>query len=178
MKFKLKPGMYVSTEGVDEETYHKVAGAFMAAGCGKGEYPAYDYAEYLEAFGWRCDESESCLHHGSIGPYGFCEKITIAQALSTLEEGQEWAPVSGEDCLDADGDQVTVIATQGGWAWVKLSDAAGFLSPVSMLSPIPAKSERETAVEEMIESLPGCIQVSKGDIEVMTYLYDAGYRKQ
>lgn len=104
--------------------------------------------------------------------------ITTAQTLGTLEEEQDWVPTVGEDCLDNDGDQVTVIATQGGWAWVKLSDPAGFLSPVSMLSPIPARSERELAVEEMAECIgnfPGVINANCS--QLAEFLHGLGYRR-
>ena len=88
----LKPGDYVLTAGMDEDEYHAVAAAFMAAGCSKGEYPEWeDYTKggYLDSFGWLKHEG---LYHGDTiksdkGKLSGGRKLTIQQVLSATNSG-------------------------------------------------------------------------------------------
>jgi len=88
----LKPGDYVLTAGMDEDEYHAVAAAFMAAGCSKGEYPEWeDYTKggYLDSFGWLKHEG---LYHGDTiksdkGKLSGGRKLTIQQVLNATNSG-------------------------------------------------------------------------------------------
>lgn len=169
--FALLPGMYVSTEGMSEEQYHQVAKAFMAAGCGKGEYPEAGWVEDFDYFGW--DENDILEHTDVFFENQGEHEITITQALSTLEE--EWVPVNGEWCVLEDAGRVKFIGFDGEGLAVIWN---GGYHPVLIgaLSPIPAKSEREIAVEEMMEHMAR--YGAKDPWMAAADLYEAGYRKQ
>lgn len=108
----LRPGDYVSTEGVTEDQYHAVAKAFMAAGAKSAEYPDVRLAMdkgIIPGFGWRPDKG---LYHGQLGrdssEWGDSRRLlTIAQVLSATnacgprDEPIEYSPATPIDTLHA-----------------------------------------------------------------------------
>lgn len=108
----LRPGDYVSTEGVTEDQYHAVAKAFVAAGAKSAEYPDVRLAMdkgIIPGFGWRPGKG---LHHGQLGrdssEWGDSRRLlTIAQVLSATNAGGprdepiEYSPATPIDTLHA-----------------------------------------------------------------------------
>lgn len=113
----LRPGDYVSTEGMTEEQYHAVAEAFMAAGAKEGEYPEWRFARngYIHGFGW--DLSGELYHHDFEKGRGYwaehgdaCRRLTIGQVLNATNAN----PSTSEavECLDGSDDHTpSVIGT-------------------------------------------------------------------
>lgn len=97
-KVTLRPGDYVSTNGMSEADYHAVAEAFMKAGASKGEYPDIILKNEYSEFGW-CDRHGALWHQGgprNINGYFEGRQLTIAQVLGTTAAT---APTTAFDTL-------------------------------------------------------------------------------
>lgn len=171
-KVELKPGDFVPTKGMSEETYHKVAQAFMEAGADKGAYSIHAFDRFLY-FGWAngsTDHGNGLYHSSGNGmAIGFFERqLTIAQVLGEND------PAIGTCWEDPDDSEYTVEVVGYHNGDIICCDAKGGYSPydISELT-VPAKSEREKAVEEMVAVTDEHLSPE----DTCRALYDAGYRK-
>ena len=93
----LQPGDYVSTEGMDEATYHKVAEAFIAAGAdSEGDHEWFrhcgavrDGAETVLVWDCRDNEFWEAPSHTSHTSGATGRHLTIAQVLNATNAGSQ-----------------------------------------------------------------------------------------
>lgn len=86
-KVTLRPGDYVSTEGMTVDQYHAVAEAFIEAGAQHGEYPEPEHIYAAGPIGgpdWSFGSSGGQLWHGLADDFGG-RQLTIEQVLGAGE---------------------------------------------------------------------------------------------
>jgi hypothetical protein len=182
---------------MDDVTYHKVAQAFLKAGCPKGEYESENYRPYktLSFCGWN-EGANRGFFHGT--KHAFTRQLTVDQVLSTLEPTQwrghqDGLPPVGTECEvnENGGYEVEIIAhskNKAGDVAIYKRFIDGVLSVDFRVAECfrPIQTERDKAIEEMfygvaenaIDTVISMRQSTSHDIarSVLGYLFDAGWR--
>lgn len=203
MKIVPQPGDYVSTIGMTEEQYHAVAKLFINAGADSGEYLSNSYYRWVvggdaqNAFGV---SKYGAIFHGGVNSFNelLCgRELSISDIL-----GEDPAPWNGEG-LPPVGTECEFLIKGSPKSWQRCNilyigkiycvyeiNGGEYSWNFNGMSFRPTKSERDNAIEEMMELVkfgPEDGRVStnpNGDrsvdisIEkVAAKFYDAGYRK-
>lgn len=187
LRVALRPGDYVDTKGMNDEEYHAVARAFMAAGAERDEYREnYRPNGIFQLFGWEA-ESNGLAHWNCADNFGDNPRLlTIAQVLGTATaewDGAGLPPVgsvikintTSHRYRDHNGECVTVIAIlkdpEDDMDFiVAMNDTAGYVAMrPSAFEPFNAEQQRLT------EELQQAANIKPKQAE---RVIAAGYRKE
>jgi hypothetical protein len=162
---------------IDDVTYHKIAQAFLKAGCPKGEYESHRRWRGPDFCGWDIDRDEAFFHGTK---HAFSRELTVDQVLSTLEPKptqwrgpQDGLPPVGEVCESVywDWDKVLVLARDGDAVWVKAL-SGGYRTSDTPAAFRPIQTERDKAIEAAVKIIEETGRMREEDTAAA--LYDAG----
>jgi len=181
----LRQGDYVKNY-MDDDTYHKVAQAFLKAGCPVGEYRDFSREWKNESFvGWSLGLTNDRFFHGRIS--AFARLLTVDQVLSTLEAKptpwrgpQDGLPPVGTECIYKQSSKTAYIVAhhmdgeQAIWSEEKYGGYLYYGMPQDFT---PIQTERDKAIEAAIDILGPLNSCMTDHKKVLGALYDAGWRQ-
>jgi hypothetical protein len=182
MKIIPQKGDYVKTEGMSDDQYHAIAEIFLLSGSNAGEYRKDDAYEY-QAFKYFGIDIGCKLYHHDLVQFFSGRELSINDLLGDDEcsflpnvgdvvdqsnNGQYWQTVE----IKYKDDFIIFYANKmhaGNYWMSKIDDPS--------LKFRPIKSERELAIESIIETITHGKTVNNGYRHIAESIYDAGWRK-
>jgi hypothetical protein len=168
---------------IDDVTYHKIAQAFLKAGCPDGEYESHRRWRGSDFCGWDIDRDEAFFHGTR---HAFTRELTVDQVLSTLDPNptqwrgpQDGLPPVGTECEvnENGGYEVEIIAhskNKAGDVAIYKRFIDGVLSVDFRVAECfrPIQTERDKAIEAAVKIIEETGRMCEEDTAAA--LYDAG----